>query len=102
MDFTTLDSRIDATYQRGPYLIYDCVEMRWICTGRPEFDVCAERRDTSLAMKDNELGCAPFTNFRSRKKCHKKQLEMINRASFPRFCFHPEYKERNKDFWQSK
>lgn len=101
-DFSTLDLRIDSTYQKGPYLIYDCIEKRWICTGKPEYDMCEERRESALAMKEELLGCAAFTFYKTRKKCYKKQLEMIHRGSTQRFCLHPEYRDRNKDFWKTK
>jgi len=97
VDFAQQDSFMSDLYQKGAYLVYDCERLHWVCTGAEEFNQCAKRRKEAMILKDENLSCAYFAPYSSRSACHKKQIEMTNRGTYPRFCLHPEMRKDNRD-----
>ena len=89
VDFAQKDPFVSDLYMKGEYLVYDCKDQHWVCTGRPEFDRCGNWRKQAMALKETNLRCAPFLKLESQSKCHELQIKMAERAS-KRFCLHPE------------
>ncbi|MEX0798992.1 MAG: hypothetical protein WD025_06090 [Bacteriovoracaceae bacterium] len=99
VDFAQQDPFMSDLYQKGPYLLYDCESMHWVCAGRGEFNRCVRWRSRALKRGEANLSCAHFVPFDSRQECHKKQIEMTNTGTLERrFCLHPKVRRRQIDY----
>lgn len=92
-DFANRDPYMNNLYIKGGYLIYDCSSGHWVCSRREEFERCQRWRELALSMKNENLRCAPFIEFKNMNECHEKQIEMTNRGSEHGFCLHPEVRK---------
>lgn len=89
VDFDNDDPQMDEFYQKGSYLVYDCFTMHWVCTDKLEFNRCKiQRKEALLDYKEN-LPCAYFDEYKTRKLCQNAQTKMTNQARFEKFCLHP-------------
>jgi hypothetical protein len=87
LDVALTDPLLSLKYQRGKYLVYDCIDRHWVCTGKAEFDLCLEQRDVGLLDKNSRMPCGAFDYFENEKKCQKHQKKLINRGDGTRFCY---------------
>jgi hypothetical protein len=87
VDITLTDPLLSLKYQRGNYLVYDCMAKHWVCTGKSEYDLCLEQRVVGLLDKNNRMPCGAFSYFDSEKKCQKYQMKLIDRGEGTRFCY---------------
>lgn len=86
LDVLLDDPLLSLKYQRGSYLMYDCTDKHWVCTGKSEYNLCLERRKVGILDKNLNLPCGAFTKFKSEKECQKYQIEVINRSEGVSFC----------------
>lgn len=93
VDFDNDDPNMDALYQRGAYLVYDCFTNHWVCTDELEYNRCKIQRKEALLDYKNSLPCAYFDQYKTRKKCQNAQTQLTNEARFEVFCTHPTEKK---------
>lgn len=86
VDFLQQDPTMNTKYQRGRWLVYDCVDQHWVCTRKEEFEYCQKLRKKALLDKEKVLPCAYFKKFDKRELCWQEQLRLTNRANYYRFC----------------
>lgn len=98
VDFDQQDPFVNEIYQKGNYLVYDCVGKYWVCTGKTEFKVCKRNRKQAIEYFDKNIRCAHFAEFNSREECYKEQQRMTHYGDISRFCQHPLERQRTKDF----
>lgn len=98
VDFDQQDPFVNDYYQKGNYLVYDCVGQYWVCTGETEYKICKRNRKNSIKDYDKNIRCAHFSEFDSRQECYKNQQRMTHSADISRFCLHPLEKKRTKNF----
>lgn len=96
VDILLMDPNLSLKYQRGKYLVYDCIDKHWVCTGEPEFDACEDTREISLRETYERLPCVPITAFNDVETCQKIQTKVTDRAEFMRHCLSAELREINK------
>ena len=87
VDFLQQDPNMNSKYQRGRWLVYDCVDEHWVCTRKEEFEYCKKLRQKAILDNDEVLPCAYFKKFESRKRCWQEQTRLTDRANHYRFCF---------------
>ena len=92
VDFDQQDPFMDAYYQKGSHLLYDCVNNHWVCTTIVEFNQCIKMHKEALLDYMPRLRCVHYKEYDSRKKCRAAQVEYTSRAIDPRFCLHPKEK----------
>lgn len=97
-DIDQSDPYMDALYQKGPYLIYDCVTRHWVCTKELEYKRCLDNRKEALLDYASILPCAHFDVFNRREDCWQRQQELTNSAKYEQFCFHPSKLENKLNF----
>lgn len=97
-DIDLADPYMDALYQRGSFLVYDCVTRHWVCTQVLEYDRCVMNRKEALLDLKTILPCAHFDKFELRQDCKKRQQELTDVAKYEKFCFHPSKIENTIDF----
>ena len=88
-DIDQSDPFMDAYYQRGAYLVYDCRTRHWVCTQELEHKRCINQRKEALLDYKTILPCAHFDLFKKRKDCKSKQQQLTNAAKYEQFCLHP-------------
>ncbi|MBD67155.1 MAG: hypothetical protein CME62_18285 [Halobacteriovoraceae bacterium] len=98
LDITLQDPFLSIKYQRGEYLVYDCVDKHWVCTGKPEFNNCNEARDIAQYENRNKLPCASVKGFSSEDECNKIQKRLTSSGYDVRFCKSSELRELEKVF----
>lgn len=86
VDFLQQDPNMDAKYQKGRWLVYDCIDQHWVCTREEEFRYCEKLRKKAILDKEEALPCAYFKKFQSREMCWNEQLRLTNRAEHYLFC----------------
>lgn len=77
-------------YSRGAFLVYDCKDAHWVCTGVLEFKACSRLREFELFEKFGNLSCVPISEFSGEKDCIESQSALITNAFGMRHCKHPE------------
>jgi hypothetical protein len=87
LDVSLTDPILSLKYQRGKYLVYDCLEKHWVCTGKSEFDLCLEQREVGLLDKNSRMPCGAFDFFKTELNCQKHQTLLTNRGEGTRFCY---------------
>ena len=92
-DILLSDPYLSVLFQRGEYLVYNCIDQHWVCTGEAEYLSCIETRNESLKDKDTNLPCAPIRVFQSEKDCVAHQASLVSSATENRFCLHPDRRE---------
>lgn len=93
--FDPKEDIIAENYEAGPYLIYDCKEMHWVCVMESYYKECEEKRSRDLAStQDVYHSCAPIGLFPTKKSCFQRQLFLTTHNHGKRFCV--------KDNWKSK
>ena len=97
-DFDNRDPELNAFYQRGAYLVYDCASKHWVCTRKLEHKRCKIIRKRGLLEYDNRLQCAHFDQYKSNKLCEKELLRLTEEGRGDRFCLHPKQKGLKRDF----
>ena len=97
-DILLEDVDISFKYQKGKFLIYDCLGSYWVCTSEMEYKRCHESRRNSLADRDENLPCASLKEFSSKKDCIKEQVYLTNNNMENRFCTHPIARESEVSF----
>ena len=97
-DIDLTDPYMDALYQRGSLLVYDCVTKHWVCTKDLEYDRCVNNRKEAILDFKTILPCAHFDKFELRQDCKKRQQELTDVAKYEKFCFHPSKIENTIDF----
>ncbi len=86
-EFSLLDSELSLKYQRGEFLIYDCVDEHWVCSAEPEFNRCKHERDFALKERNRELPCIPVQKFISEAVCQKTQVRLVDENRYKQDCF---------------
>jgi hypothetical protein len=89
VDFLQQDPFMNAKYQKGPWLVYDCAGGYWACTGKPEYLACEASRKTAMLDYEPQMPCAHFKKFKSRQECWVAQTKFTSRGRNYRFCLHP-------------
>lgn len=97
-DIDQSDPYMDALYQKGQYLVYDCIRRHWVCTKELEYKRCIRIRKEALLDYKSILPCAHFDVFNKRKECKKRQQELTDVAKYEQFCFHPSKLENRLTF----
>ncbi len=98
VDFDQQDPFVNEIYQKGNYLIYDCVGKYWVCTGKTEYNICKRNRKNAKAEFEKNIRCGYFAEFDSREACYKEQQKMTHYGDIARFCQHPLERKRTKNF----
>lgn len=98
VDFDQQDPFVNEIYQKGNYLVFDCIGKYWVCTGKTEYKGCKRKRDEAKENFDKNIKCAYFAEFNSREECYKEQQRMTHYGDISRFCQHPLERKRTKDF----
>jgi hypothetical protein len=94
LDVALEDPDLSLRYQRGSYLLYDCIEKHWVCTGSPEYNYCKKSREEAILDRSPKLPCAHVKLFKNEKSCNRTQQIITSRGDYARFCLHPEYKKK--------
>ena len=89
-DILLKDPYLSVLYQRGKFLIYNCLDQHWVCAGEGEFAACLLEREESIADNQRALPCAPVQEFSSEQACNKYQRDLTDFNMENRFCLHPE------------
>tara|TARA_Y100000768_G_scaffold382909_1_gene364092 strand:+ start:11861 stop:12307 length:447 start_codon:yes stop_codon:yes gene_type:complete len=89
-DILLSDPYLSVLYQRGAYLIYNCIDGHWVCSGKAEFNSCKETRNEAIKERKVKLPCAPVRTFVSEDDCVAHQASLVNAATENRFCLHPD------------
>ena len=97
-DFDNTSSKLNEFYERGPFLVYDCVVKHWVCTRDLEFNRCKEQKKEALLDFKAKLPCVEFSKYKTEKLCQKEQQRVTNNFFGDRFCMHPEEKLKQRDF----
>lgn len=92
-DILLSDPYLSLLYQRGSYLIYNCYDKHWVCSGKAEYDSCLEERNFAIDENEDKLPCAPIQQFTSEKACQEYQTQLTDFNMENRFCLHPERRE---------
>lgn len=79
-------------YEAGPYLIYDCEEMHWVCVMEDFYKECEEKRKKDLIEIGPYHSCAPVGFFPTKKSCFQRQLFLTTHNHGKRFCIKDEWK----------
>lgn len=95
-DILLQDPNLSLKYQRGKYLVYDCIDKHWVCTGEPEFDNCIDGREIAISENYERLPCVPIMQFDEVKACQKVQTRLTDRAFTMRDCLSKEMREVSK------
>lgn len=98
VDFDQQDPFVNEIYQKGNYLVYDCLGKYWVCTGETEFKACKRERVQAIDESEKNIKCAHFAEFGSREECYKEQQRITHHGVINRFCQHPFERQRTKDF----
>ena len=98
VDILLLDNELSLLYSRGPYLVYDCQNRHWVCTGKNEVERCNNAREFAIGENEMRLPCAVIKVFEDEKSCQKKQQVVIDAALENRFCMHPVRREQIKSY----
>lgn len=94
VDFLQQDPNMDVKYQKGPWLVYDCLDNHWVCTRELEYRQCQSHRKKAILDNEKELPCAYFNKFKSQESCWIEQTKLTNRAEPYLFCLHPEEQKK--------
>lgn len=89
-DILLSDPYLSVLYQRGSFLIYNCIDGHWVCSGKAEFDSCKETRSEAIKERKTKLPCAPVRAFASEDDCVAHQASLVSAATENRFCLHPD------------
>ena len=98
VDFDQQDPFVNEIYQKGNYLVFDCIGKYWVCTGETEYKVCKRNRNEAIAEYSKNIKCGNFAEFDSRDECYKNQQRITHSGDISRFCMHPLERKRTKDF----
>ena len=85
-DFLLQDPNLNERYEKGPYLVYDCLAGHWVCTAKAEFERCGQERQDALKDKLDNLVCADFQKFASADECIDQQVWQTHHNSNTPFC----------------
>jgi hypothetical protein len=97
-DILLFDNELSAFYQRGEYLVYDCVGKHWVCTGERENDRCVVSRKNAILDNKDSLPCAVVKKLKNHKVCTVEQGKLINENMQNRFCMHPKLRQRYRSY----
>ena len=81
-----LNPRISNKYNRGRYLIYDCVDKHYACVFLDNLDKCRKDRDKALEDNRFSLPCAPLKVFNTQKDCFKEAKKRVEDLEIKEFC----------------
>ena len=81
-----MDPYLSTKYQRGVYLLYDCIDKHWVCTGLAESKICSEGRVIASENKFDRMPCSPIKEFASESKCNEIQARLTNASTTVREC----------------
>jgi hypothetical protein len=104
MDVLLRDPMLSLKYQRGAYLVYDCISQHWVCTSKFEFNLCKDERAEAIADNNTKLPCAAFDyfedegNLKAEKVCNRYQMKLINRNEGKRFCLNIKNESIEKNY----
>jgi len=93
-DVLLLDGNLDEYYTRGAFLVYDCIDSHWVCTGAKQAKNCKKERKNSVENNITKLPCGNVKEFESENECELAQMKVINSNLAPRFCLHPGFREK--------
>lgn len=97
-DVLLSDPYLSLLYQRGAFLIYNCHDRHWVCSGEAEYKSCLEERNYALDEKTSKLPCAPIQKFKSDKACQEYQARLTDFNMGDRFCLHPDRRETERNY----
>lgn len=71
----------------GSYLVYDCLNKKYVCVDDFTNNKCIDSRQKSLNENSLLLNCAPLKKFDTFYNCTRANLFAIGDARPVRFCF---------------
>jgi len=86
VDILLMDPYLSTKYQRGQYLVYDCIDKHWVCTGKAEYENCFDGRKIAQENKYDRMPCAPVKVFDGEGQCNKIQARLTSSATNMRAC----------------
>lgn len=92
-DFLLRDPNLNYKYQKGPYLVYDCQDHHWVCTGRLEYMRCEDQREHTKRQNGDFYTCQTIKKFESLDSCLSRQRRMTDYNPTDRFCYSKDYQQ---------
>lgn len=86
IDILQQDENLSFKYQKGRFLVYDCLDKNWVCTKSIEYERCKKIRNKAILDQDENFPCAYFEPYQTMDECHKKQTSLTNRSDVMVFC----------------
>lgn len=77
---------ISEKYKSGPFLIYNCEDLYFVCVDEDAFLSCKEERDKARHRRDFRLPCAPLKEFDHFDLCVVAQYEKMAQKRAMHFC----------------
>lgn len=65
-------------YVEGSYLIYDCKDQHFVCSGGEESKFCGQNTEKLQRENFQLFQCLSLRAFETEKDCHKYQQNMVN------------------------
>ncbi len=87
LEFKKSNYQMNARYQAGAFLIYDCEGEYYACVDQDGSEKCRENRDASIKKKEKRYSCSPLKKFEDKKTCLQKNYEVIESLALKRFCY---------------
>lgn len=78
---------LDGRYRAGRNLVYDCDRNHYACVDDISKDNCNFRRSKQEMHKRDNLSCAFFKVYLSKKECLIEHYKMMEKKPKPIFCF---------------
>lgn len=82
---------LSTKYQRGSFLVYDCVDGHFVCTNKSGFVRCREDRKDGVRLNQSWLPCAPLKEFKSEESCsddHRLKVVDTPMRLIEKICAH--------------
>ena len=86
LDNDYLDPVISFKYERGSYLIYDCQDKHWICSGSLEFKRCQDWKKQADKRNAKSYQCVAVKRYKNISSCVDAQYAQVNKNHDIRFC----------------
>jgi hypothetical protein len=93
-EFDLSKDDISEKWFAGSSLVYDCLDMHWVCVSPADYTTCKDLREIDFKRKKHRLACVPGEVYETKKECNRALKMLVSRASFPRVCVHPEERPR--------
>ncbi len=91
IDILLQDPQLSEKYERGRYLVYDCEDQHWVCTGKFEYERCQESRSYSRGHNEAHFSCAFVKIYKNEALCIEKQRDFIHLNMATVFCVNHQF-----------